>query len=168
MQAEFEALPGVVHVTAGYTRGSVKNPPCAQVGSGKTGRVEAIEVAYDPAKVTDERLVDTDWENVDPLNPAGQFCDRGEEYRSVILVRDDGERQVAEASKARVEERLHAKVATRVLAASPFHPAEEYHQDSARKNPYRDGLHRKGCRRDELLKQIWGVTPLDEPEKAKP
>ena len=168
MEAEFQSLPGVVHVTSGYTGGTVKNPTYEQVSSGTTGHVEAVEVVFDPAKVSYEKLVDTYWENIDPLNPSGQFCDHGDEYRSVIFFHGEDQRRIAEASRARVEARLHAKVATQILAASAFYPAEEFHQGYAKKNPYRYGLYRKGCGRDELLKQIWGVTPLDEQEKPRP
>ncbi len=166
MEDAFEKLHGVVLVTSGYTGGTVKNPTYEQVGTGKTGHVEAIEVVFDPKKITYQKLIDTYWANIDPLNPNGQFCDRGDEYRAVIFFHGDEQRRLAEASRDRIEQQLHRKVATQIRPASEFYPAETYHQGYARKNPYRYGLYRKGCGRDDLLKQIWGVTPLEE--RGKP
>ena len=166
MEAEFEKLPGVVSVTSGYTGGSVKNPTYEQVSSGGTGHAESVEVVFDPSKVTYEKLVEVFWENIDPLTANGQFCDHGEQYRTVIFVHDDAQRRVAEESKKRVEQRLKAKVVTQIVPASVFYPAEEYHQDYSTKNPFRYGLYRKGCGRDALLEQIWGVTPVEA--KGKP
>ncbi len=165
MEDAFEKLHGVVLVTSGYNGGTVKNPTYEQVGTGKTGHVEAIEVVFDPKKITYQTLIDTYWTNIDPLNPDGQFCDRGDEYRAVIFFHGDAQRRLAEASRDRIEQQLHQKVATQIRPASEFHPAETYHQGYARKNPYPYGLYRKGCGRDELLKQIWGVTPLEEQGK---
>jgi peptide-methionine (S)-S-oxide reductase len=166
MEAEFEKLPGVVSVTSGYTGGSVKNPTYEQVSSGGTGHAESVEVVFDPTKVTYEKLVEVFWENIDPLTANGQFCDHGEQYRTVIFVHDDAQRRVAEESKKRVEQRLKAKVVTQIVPASVFYPAEENHQDYSKKNPFRYGLYRKGCGRDALLEQIWGVTPVEA--KGKP
>jgi peptide-methionine (S)-S-oxide reductase len=166
MEAEFQKLTGVVSVTSGYTGGSVKNPTYEQVSSGGTGHAESVEVVFDPSKVKYEKLVEVYWENIDPLTANGQFCDHGEQYRTVIFVHDDAQRRIAEESKKRVEQRLKAKVVTQIVPASVFYPAEEYHQDYSKKNPFRYGLYRKGCGRDELLEQIWGVTPVEA--KGKP
>ena len=166
MEAEFEELPGVVSVTSGYTGGSVKNPTYEQVSSGTTGHAESVEVVFDPSKVTYEKLVDVYWTNIDPLTVNGQFCDRGEQYRTVIFFHDEEQRRIAEESKKRVEARLGARVVTQIVPASAFYPAEEHHQHFSKKNPLRYGQYRKGCGRDELLQQIWGVTPVEE--KAKP
>lgn len=166
MEAEFEKLPGVVSVTSGYTGGSVKNPTYEQVSSGGTGHAESVEVLFDPSMVTYEKLVEIFWENIDPLTENGQFCDHGEQYRTAIFFHDDAQRRVAEESKKRVEQKLKAKVVTQIVPASVFYPAEEYHQDYSRKNPFRYGLYRKGCGRDELLEQIWGVTPVEAKGKS--
>jgi peptide-methionine (S)-S-oxide reductase len=163
MQGEFEELPGVKSVVAGYTGGTTRNPTYEQVSSGGTGHFESVEITFDPSKISYDRLLDVYWHNVDPLTPYGQFCDRGEQYRTAIFVHDDAQRRAAEASKAKVEQQLKAKVVTLILAASTFWPAEEYHQDYYKKNPFRYGLYRKGCGRDELLEQIWGVQTGEKP-----
>ncbi len=161
MEAEFEKLPGVASVTSGYTGGSLKNPTYEQVSSGGTGHAESVEVVFDPSKVSYEKLVEVFWENIDPLTENGQFCDRGEQYRSAIFFHDDAQRRIAEESKKRVALKLKAKVVTQIVPASVFYPAEEYHQDYSKKNPFRYGLYHKGCGRDALLEQIWGVTPVE-------
>lgn len=167
MEAEFEKVPGVVAVVSGYTGGTKKNPTYEEVSAGGTGHFESVEVAFDPAKVSYEKLVEIYWENIDPLTPYGQFCDNGEQYRSAIFFADEAQRKIAEESKAKVAERLKGKVVTLILPVSVFYPAEEYHQDYAKKNPFRYGLYRKGCGRDELLEQIWGIKPASG-NKEKP
>jgi peptide-methionine (S)-S-oxide reductase len=161
MQAEFEQVPGVTSVIAGFTGGSVKNPTYGQVGAGQTGHAEAVEVTFDPSKVSYEKLVDVYWENIDPLAENGQFCDRGEQYRTAIFVHDEAQRRVAEESKRRIEERLKAKVATQIVAASAFYPAAESQQDYAKRNPLEYRRYVAGCGRHELLEQIWGTTPAE-------
>jgi len=165
MQGEFEKLPGVVSVVAGYTGGTTKNPTYEEVSSGGTGHFESVQVTFDPAKISYEKILGVYWENIDPLTANGQFCDRGEQYRTAIFVADEPQRQAAEASKKKVAEKLKAKVVTLILSASTFYPAEEYHQDYYKKNPFRYGLYRKGCGRDELLQQIWGIQPESQKEK---
>ena len=162
MESDFEKVPGVISVTSGYTGGKVKNPSYEQVSSGGTGHVEAIEIAFDPAKITYEKLVAIFWANIDPLDETGQFCDHGEQYHTVIFVHDDAQKRVAEDSKKSVEQKLKAKVATLIVAAGPFYPAEEHHQKYSEKNPFRYGLYRKGCGRDQKLEQIWGAAPSQE------
>lgn len=166
MQGEFEKLPGVASVVAGYTGGTTKNPTYEEVSSGGTGHFESVQITYDPGKISYEKLLTVYWENIDPLTANGQFCDRGEQYRSAIFFSSDAERQIAEKSKKEVGERLKAKVVTLILPASTFYAAEEYHQDYYKKNPFRYGLYRKGCGRDELLEKIWGVTPVEEKGKS--
>jgi len=166
MEAEFEKLPGVGSVTSGYTGGSVRNPTYEEVSSGGTGHAESVEVLFDPSKVAYEKLVEIFWENIDPLTENGQFCDHGEQYRTAIFFHDDAQKRVAEESKKRIEAKLKAKVVTQIVPASAFYPAEEYHQDYSKKNPFRYGLYRKGCGRDELLEQIWGATPVEAKGKS--
>jgi peptide-methionine (S)-S-oxide reductase len=161
MEAEFEKVPGVTSVTSGFTGGSVRNPTYAQVSSGRTGHAEAVEVVFDPSRVTYEKLVEVFWENIDPLAENGQFCDRGEQYRTAIFVHDDAQKRIAEESKRRVEEKLKAKVATQVVAASPFYPAEESQQDYSKRNALAYRRYVKDCGREGLLEQIWGTTPTE-------
>jgi peptide-methionine (S)-S-oxide reductase len=145
-------------VTSGFTGGQKKNPTYEEVSSGSTGHAESVEVIFDPGKISYERLLEIFWHNVDPFDGGGQFCDRGTQYRSAIFYLDEVERQAAEASKAKLEEqpRFKGKIATQIVPASTFYPAEEYHQDFYKKNPVRYNQYRLGCGRDARLKQIWG------------
>ena len=158
MEPPFEKLEGVIAVTSGYTGGAKVNPTYEQVSSGGTGHFESVEVLFDPAKVSYERLLEVFWRNVDPTDGGGQFCDRGEQYRTAIFVHDEAQRRAAEASKAALAaaKRLPGPVVTPVVAAGPFYPAEEYHQDYCRKNPLRYRYYRGGCGRDARLEQLWG------------
>ena len=154
----FEGLPGILSVTSGYTGGKQANPTYEEVEEGTTGHVESVEVAFDPSKTSYEKLLDNYWHNVDPLDPSGQFCDHGPQYHSAIFYRDEAQRKAAEASKAHLEEdpKFRGKIVTQILPASAFYPAEEYHQDFAKKNAFRYGQYRMGCGRDRRLKAIWG------------
>ncbi len=129
MQAEFEQAAGVVSVKAGYTGGTAKNPTYEQVSSGATGHAEAIEVVYDPAKLPYDKLLDIYWSNVDPTDAGGQLYDRGTQYRTAIFYVSDEQRTLAEASKQKVQAKLKKTIATEIVAASEFYPAEDYHQD---------------------------------------
>jgi peptide-methionine (S)-S-oxide reductase len=160
MEPPFDALPGVLSTTSGYTGGRVENPSYQQVSEGGTGHREAVRVEYDPTRVSYPQLLDVFWHNVDPLDAGGQFCDRGSQYESAIFVADAEERRLAEASKRALEAsgRFDRPVATRILAASAFYPAEEYHQDYARRNPLRYRYYRYGCGRDARLEAVWGAA----------
>ncbi len=157
-ETAFEGVPGVVAVISGYTGGQVPNPTYEQVSSGVTGHAESVQVIYDPSKIGYEKLLDIFWHNVDPFQANGQFCDHGNQYRSAIFFKDEGERKAAEASKARLESdaRFKGKIVTQIVPASTFYPAEEYHQDFYKKNPVRYHTYRTGCGRDARLKEIWG------------
>jgi peptide-methionine (S)-S-oxide reductase len=157
-ETAFEGLPGVLSVTSGYTGGQKKNPTYEEVSSGGTGHAESVEVVYDPAKTSYERLLEVFWHNVDPFSKDGQFCDHGTQYRSAIFYRDEAQRKAAEESKRKLEEqpRFKGKIVTQIVAASTFYPAEEYHQDFYKKNPVRYHSYREGCGRDARLKEIWG------------
>jgi len=159
MEPPFEALAGVLSVTSGYTGGHVANPSYEQVSEGGTGHRESVRVEYDPARVSYSQLLDVFWHNVDPLDGGGQFCDRGSQYQSVIFVADAEQRRLTEASKRTLEEskRFSQPIATQILAASAFYPAEEYHQDYSRKNPLRYRYYRYGCGRDARLEAVWGT-----------
>jgi peptide-methionine (S)-S-oxide reductase len=157
-ETAFEGLPGVLSVTSGYTGGQKKNPTYEEVSSGGTGHAESVEVVFDPAKTSYERLLEVFWHNVDPFQKDGQFCDHGTQYRSAIFYRDEAQRKAAEESKRRLEEepRFKGKIVTQIVAASTFYPAEDYHQDFYKKNPARYHSYREGCGRDARLKEIWG------------
>jgi peptide-methionine (S)-S-oxide reductase len=160
MEPPFDALDGVLSTTSGYTGGSVENPSYEQVSKGGTGHREAVRVEYDPARVSYSQLLEVFWRNVDPLDDSGQFCDRGSQYASAIFAAGAGQRQLAEASKRAFEQStfLDRRIATEILDAGPFHPAEEYHQDYARKNPIRYRFYRNGCGRDARLVAVWGAA----------
>ena len=151
----FEGHQGVVSVVSGYTGGKEKNPTYEQVSAHRTGHFEAIEVTYDPAKVSYAQLLDVFWHNVDPGDGDGQFCDKGPQYRSAIFVHDAEQRRAAEASQGPVAAKV-GKVATLVLPAGPFYEAEDYHQDFAKTNPLRYRFYSTGCGRAARLRQVWG------------
>jgi peptide-methionine (S)-S-oxide reductase len=156
MEPPFEELPGVVSVTSGYTGGSKVNPSYDEVSGGGTGHAEAVEIAYDPAKIGYEKLLEVFWRNVDPTVADRQFCDIGSQYRSAIFVHDAAQRAAAERSLAEVQKKLGVPVKTQIVAAGAFYRAEEYHQDYYRKNPIRYRYYRYGCGRDARLSEIWG------------
>ena len=158
MEPPFEALDGVVSVTSGYTGGSKENPTYVEVSSGRTGHTEAVQVVYEPAKISYERLLDVYWRNVDPTDRTGQFCDRGSQYRPAIFVHDDTQRRLAEASKVALGKTkpFAAPVVVEIVPASAFWPAEEYHQRYHSKNPIRYKYYRAGCGRDARLRELWG------------
>ena len=159
MEGPFEKLPGVKSVTSGYTGGQKKNPTYDEVSAGSTGHAEAVQILYDPAAVSYEKLLEVFWRNIDPLTANAQFCDHGSQYRSAVYVHDEAQRKAAEESKAQLEAsgRLRGKIVTEIVAASTFYPAEEYHQDYYRKNPVRYHTYRTGCGRDRRLKELWGA-----------
>jgi peptide-methionine (S)-S-oxide reductase len=156
MEPPFEALPGVVSVTSGYTGGTKENPTYEEVSRGSTGHAEAVKIVYDAAKLSFEKLLDVFWHNIDPTVADRQFCDVGSQYRSAIFVHDAAQRKSAERSLAEVEKKLGVPVKTEIEDAGPFYRAEEYHQDYARKNPIRYRYYRASCGRDARLEEIWG------------
>ena len=161
MEPPFDKLDGVVSTTSGYIGGRTANPTYEQVSAGTTGHTEAVEILYDPRKVTYAQLLEVFWRNVDPLTANAQFCDVGSQYRAGIFTHDETQRRLAEESKRAVAQRLGKPVVTEVAAASKFWPAEEYHQDYYRKNPVRYNLYRAGCGRDQRLEAIWGPAAKD-------
>jgi peptide-methionine (S)-S-oxide reductase len=155
MEAPFDQLPGVKDTTSGYTGGKVASPSYFDVSHGTTGHVEAVQVSYDPQQVSYEQLLEVFWHNVDPLDNQGQFCDKGSQYKSVIFVGNEAERQMAEQSKQHLAESLGASVATEVLSLQPFYPAEAYHQNYYQTHPLRYKVYRFGCGRDQRLSEIF-------------
>jgi peptide-methionine (S)-S-oxide reductase len=156
VEADFDKVAGVITTTSGYTGGRTVNPTYEQVSAGGTGHAEAVEIAYDPAKVTFEKLLDVFWHNIDPLAKNAQFCDHGNQYRTAIFYHDDSERSAAEASKAAVQKHFKEPIQTEVTPAGPFYKAEEYHQDYHVKNPIRYKFYRFNCGRDARLDELWG------------
>ncbi len=158
MEPPFDKLDGVLSTISGYTGGTVQRPTYEQVSAGRTGHAEAVQVTYDPSKVSYEKLLDVFWHNIDPTVKDRQFCDIGSQYRSAIFVHDAEQRRAAEASKAALQRNKPFKgdVVTEIVDAGPFYPAEEYHQDYYLKNPIRYRYHRAGCGRDAKLKELWG------------
>ena len=159
MQPAFDKVNGVTDTVVGYTGGTTKNPTYEQVGTGSTGHYEAIEIHYDPNVVTYEQLLDVFWHNIDPFDAKGQFCDKGPTYRSAIFYMNPMEKQLAEKSKQDVYNRFKRPVATMILPAKEFWPAEDYHQDYYMKNPIRYKFYRYRCGRDARLKEVWGKSP---------
>jgi peptide-methionine (S)-S-oxide reductase len=154
----FEKVPGVVDVISGYTGGKVKNPSYEQVSSGRTGHAEAVQVTFDPAKVSYEKLLDTFWLNHDPTVKDRQFCDSGSQYRPEIFYHSEEQKRLAEASKAKWEKAKPFKqpILTPITPASEFYRAEDYHQDYYKKNPLRYEFYVTGCGRYARLDSLWG------------
>ncbi|GGB71510.1 MULTISPECIES: peptide-methionine (S)-S-oxide reductase MsrA [Henriciella] len=162
VEADFDKVDGVVSTVSGYTGGSVENPTYKQVTYGDTGHYEAVKISYDPSRVTYEELVDHFFHTIDPTDPRGQFCDKGESYRTAVFVQSPEERDVAETEIKSIEEAgiLPGPVVTKVLDASEFWPAEDYHQDYYRTTPVKYRFYRQGCGRDAKLKKIWGDAAI--------
>ena len=156
MEKPFEALDGVASATSGYAGGHVKNPTYEQVSAGGTGHAEVVRVVYDPGKISFEKLLYVYWRNVDPLDGRGQFCDRGSSYRPAIFYRTDEQRQLAERSRAKVEEILGESVDVQIEPLEAFYPAEDYHQDYYKRNKVRYWYYRNRCGRDARLEDVWG------------
>ncbi len=157
MEADFEKLPGVVKVISGYTGGKMKNPTYEEVTTGATGHLEAIQVHYDPLKVSYGELLNFFWRHIDPTDGGGQFVDRGSQYRSAIFYHDEEQKRIAEKSKKDLEQsgKFKKPVATEILKPTQFYEAEDYHQDYYRKNPLRYQYYRHGSGRDDFLSQTW-------------
>ena len=155
-EADFDKLKGVVATTSGYIGGKVPNPSYERVSAGGTGYAEAVEVIYDPQQVSYAQLLAFYWRTVDPTVKDRQFCDRGDQYRTAIFVRNAEERKLAEASKEKVAAELKQPIYTQIVDATPFYTAEDYHQDFYKKNPTKYKFYRWNCGRDQRLEQLWG------------
>ena len=163
MQAAFEKVYGVISVQSGYTGGTGRNPTYETYAS--QGHVEAVQVLYDPSRVSYNDLLDAYWRHTDPTDGKGQFVDQGPQYRPIIFWLDDGQRRAAESSKAALQKsgRFKAPIVTEILKAEAFHPAEQYHQDYAMKNPAAYEQYRMNSGRDQLFVKYWGPTALMDP-----
>ena len=158
MQTPFDGLEGVVSTTVGYTGGQKSNPSYEEVSAGGTGHAEAIQVTFDPARVSYDILLDAFWRQIDPTDVGGQFVDRGNQYRSAIFYHNEVQRQQALASKASLEVsgRFDKPLVTEIVPASTFYAAEDYHQRYYEKNPIRYKFYRYGSGRDRYLEKVWG------------
>ncbi|MDQ3617300.1 MAG: peptide-methionine (S)-S-oxide reductase MsrA [Pseudomonadota bacterium] len=158
MEPPYDKLPGVKSTTSGYIGGRVANPTYEQVSAGRTGHAEVVQVVYDPAQVSYAKLLDVFWRNIDPVAVDRQFCDAGDMYRSAIFTVGADQQRQAEAGKRALQESGHFRqpIATQIVAATTFYPAEDYHQDYYKKNPVRYKYYRSRCGRDQRLEQIWG------------
>jgi peptide-methionine (S)-S-oxide reductase len=154
-ESDFEKVPGVISVTSGYTGGSVPNPTYEQVSSGATGHAEAVEIVFDPRRVTYEALLDVFWHNVDPFVEHRQFCDLGDQYRGEIFVLSPAQRAAAESSKRQIQQRFSPPVKVRISDAGPFYKAESYHQDYYKHHSVQYRYYRWRCGRDARLAEIW-------------
>lgn len=160
MEAPFDKLPGVVSVTVGYTGGQLKNPTYEQVSAGGTGHAEAVQIVFDPARISYSKLLDVYWHNIDPTVKDRQFCDVGHQYRSAIFVANEEQRRLALQSRDALEKNkpFREQVVTEIDPAGEFYKAEEYHQHYYKKNPLRYAFYRAACGRDRRLKELWGSS----------
>ncbi|MBT3258330.1 MAG: peptide-methionine (R)-S-oxide reductase MsrB [Deltaproteobacteria bacterium] len=167
-ESDFEKLPGVQQVISGYTGGREENPTYKQVSSGKTGHAEAVQVNYDPRKVSYETLLDFFWRHVDPTDPGGQFVDRGRQYRSAIFYHDQEQKRLAEVSKKALDAsgKFHRPIATEIVAFEKFYPAEAYHQDFYKTHENRYKSYRRHSGRDQFIERHWDKKELDFSDHA--
>ena len=158
VESDFDKVDGVLSTTSGYTGGSSANPSYEQVSAKRTGHAEAVEIVYDPAKVSYEKLVEHFWHTIDPTTKDRQFCDAGSPYRTAIFAQDDAQLKAALASREALGKTKPFKepIVTEVVKGGPFYAAEAYHQDYYKKNPVRYNYYRTSCGRDARLKQLWG------------
>jgi peptide methionine sulfoxide reductase msrA/msrB len=179
VESDFEKVDGVVEAISGYTGGQKSNPTYKEVSAGQTGHAEAVQVRYDPDKITYKKLLEVFWRHVDPTDAGGQFVDRGSQYRPAIFYYDEEQKRIAEASRAELEQsgRFNKPIATEIVPLTEFYTVEEYHQDYYRKNPLRYKFYRHGSGRDQFLKSTWGdetkasaqaMKPEDNPKYSKP
>jgi peptide-methionine (S)-S-oxide reductase len=156
METDLDRVDGVTSTTSGYIGGTLENPTYQDVVTERTGHYEAVKVTFDPARISYDKLLSAYWHSIDPTDAGGQFCDRGPSYRTAIFPLNDAQRQAAEASAKQVATDLKQSVATQVLPTATFYPAEDYHQDFARKNPGHYNAYRMGCGRDRAVRAVWG------------
>ena len=158
IEADFEKLDGVVDVVSGYTGGAANTADYKTVTYKKTGHFEAVKVSYDPTKVSYTELVDYFWKHIDPTDSRGQFCDKGDSYKSAVFYASNEEKQIIEQSieQLNATKSFSEDIVTTVAAAKPFYLAETYHQDYYKKNPIRYNYYRKGCGRDARVEELWG------------
>jgi peptide methionine sulfoxide reductase msrA/msrB len=154
----FQKLDGVIEVVAGYTGGQKEDPTYKEVSTGTTGHFEAVRVTYDSAKIKYPQLLDTFWKQIDPTDEFGQFADKGSQYKTAIFYYDKEQKKLAEESKDKLEKsgKFGKKIMTKILEATTFYLAEEYHQDYHKKHPIHYKLYKKGSGREKFIKDVWG------------
>jgi peptide-methionine (S)-S-oxide reductase len=156
MEPVFDQLEGVLSATVGYTGGHTRNPTYEEVSSGQTGHTEAIQIIFDPHRVSYAHLVDIFWKNIDPTVPNRQFCDVGTQYRTAIFYHSQLQKKIAEKSQKEIlNSRQIDRIHTEIVPAADFYPAEESHQKFYKKNPNRYKIYHDHCGRSERLKEIW-------------
>lgn len=160
MQGPFDHLEGVKSTTVGYTGGNTERPSYEEVSSGKTGHAEAVEILFDPEKVSYRELLEVFWRNIDPTSINRQFADKGNQYRTAIFYHDENQKNAAEETKRELEisGKFDKPIATEITPASDFYPAENYHQEYYLKNPFRYEIYHQGSGRADFIKEIWGKT----------
>jgi peptide-methionine (S)-S-oxide reductase len=158
VESDFDNVPGVMETISGYTGGFTPNPTYKQVSKDNTGHYEAVRIIYDPKKVTYKTLVEILWRSVDPTDDGGQFCDRGNSYKTAIFATSPEQKRIAEASKREIDDSgvLKKPIVTAIADAGPFFPAEEYHQNFYKKSPVRYRFYRLRCGRDGRVEALWG------------
>jgi len=167
MEPPYDEIDGVAATISGYSGGETANPSYRQVAGGRTNHTETVQVIYDSTQVDYERLLRIYWHNVDPFDGAGQFCDRGSQYRPAIFVHDEQQRRLAEETKAAVAAQFDPSIAVEIEPLSAFYAAETYHQNFYQKNPRRYKTYRRGCRRDARLQEIWGDAAGSDAQLAR-
>lgn len=156
MEPPYDDQAGVTATTSGYIGGELKNPSYEEISGGGTGHAEAVQVTYNSDEIGYAKLLEIFWRNIDPFAEDRQFCDSGSQYRSAIFYANARQRELAEASKAEMQERFDQDIATQIVPASTFWDAEDYHQDYYEKNPLRYKFYRYSCGRDDRLEDVWG------------
>lgn len=170
MEPPFEKLDGVIEVISGYTGGEKSNPTYEEVSLGTTGHLEAIQISYDPEKVTYEELLEVFWKNIDPTDPGGSFVDRGHQYGSAIFYHSDEQKILAESSKESMDKSkiFEKPIVTKIVKFDTFYRAEDYHQDYYKKNPVRYKFYRGGSGRDQFIKRVWKGRLENKTSSIKP
>lgn len=158
VESDFEKLEGVSGAVSGYINGTTKNPTYEEVAAKKTGHFEAVEITFDDEKISAAELTEYFWKTIDPTDPNGQFCDKGSPYKTGLFYQNEAQKKIFTASLNNLKQNkpFAAPIATEVLAAQTFYPAEDYHQDYYKKNPIRYNYYRYGCGRDARVKELWG------------
>ncbi|MDD5232781.1 MAG: peptide-methionine (R)-S-oxide reductase MsrB [Syntrophales bacterium] len=167
LEHDLREIPGVLEIISGYTGGTKENPAYEEVSTGRTGHYEAVQVHYDPARVTYLQLLDVFWRRIDPTDPGGQFADRGSQYRTAVFYHDEEQKRLAEESREALRKsgKFGKPIVTEIIPFERFYVAEEYHQDYARKSPARYGIYREGSGRSRFLRETWGADRKSGAEK---
>lgn len=174
MQPPYDKLEGVVSTRVGYTGGRTTNPTYEEVCSGATGHAEAVEILYDPSRISYPTLLEVFWQNIDPVAVNRQFADRGTQYRTAVFYHNEEQKRLAIESKESLAKsgKFAGPIATEIVPASEFYSGEEYHQGYYRKNPAHYNLYKFGSGREAFLKEVWGdigrLKPAERTDKDNP